>query len=125
MADVAFANAITLTGIEPLHLFPDLGLDAGNLIAFSPDRSFWVSQGREVLIAFNTTGGSLNLTFVTVAKADGRVQSTAQSVFAVPAGKYRIFGDFPLNGWADPTSNQIIVQASATGLRGVVLRLPR
>lgn len=124
MADVAFTNIVQLGSIEPAHLSLDLNLDAGNLISFSADRSFWVSGGRDILVIFNTTGGSLNLTFTTQPKVDGRVQSTAQSVFAIAPGKYRSFGEFPLSGWADG-SNQIFVQASATGLRGVILRLPR
>lgn len=124
MADVDFTNVVSIAGHEPSFAFPDLALDAGNLIAFSTDRSAWISSGKEVLIVFNTTGGALTLTVTNVAKADGRVLTTAQSVFSIPAGKYRAFGDFPLTGYAD-ASGRIYVQASATGLRGVILRLPR
>ncbi len=124
MADVLFPNIQPIVGIEPLHLGVLLGLQsAGNEVETAADRHYWVNTQREIFVVYNSTGSAITLTFTTQPKRDGRVQSTAQSVFSIAAGVYTAFGPFPNEGWAD-ASAQIYVVASAVGLRGVVLRLP-
>jgi hypothetical protein len=60
------------------------------------NNNMFLNDGRIVLIVGNPSGGSLNVTFVSVADRLGR---TGDLVISIPAGLQRIVGPLPQTGW--------------------------
>lgn len=125
MALVPFVNVLVPTG-SYVATAVNLGLDVAttNDVANGANSSTIQSTGKELLLVFNSAGTSTNL--LLTSQPDPVTQRSTNPnplSIAIPAGAYRSYGPFARTGWAD-SSGLITMQASATGLRAVVLTLP-
>jgi len=125
MATTAFPNVLTPPGAYGSTAV-DLGLDVSttNDIKDGANDSDFAVTGKELLIVFNSTGGSLNLLLTSQPEpVTQRATNPNPLSIAIPAGDTRMFGPFPRVGWAD-TTGRMKMQASAARLRAVILTLP-
>lgn len=125
MATTAFVNILTPPGSYG-STATDLGLDTAttNDVKSGADDSDFAVTGRELLIVFNSTGGSVNLLLTSVAEpVTQRATNPNPLSIAIPAGDTRMFGPFARIGWA-ASNGRMKMQASAAGLRAAVLTLP-
>lgn len=126
MADIVFPNILSSPPGSYTYTLGDLGLqNAGNNVAGPTDFSTIPTFGDDTLIIlFNSTAGSLNFTAESNPDSKfGRSASTAQTVFAIGAGLYRIMGPLKADGWANRTTGIMRMQASAAGIRACVIRM--
>lgn len=83
--------------------------------------NYFVSTGKEILIAQNTSGGALWADVTSVADSLGRTKDINQ--VDVAAGGFTIFGPFDTTGWRN-TSGNIDVDAESTSIKFLVLVIP-
>jgi hypothetical protein len=122
MADVAFTNILVTAG-SYVSTAQDLGFtSAGNDLASGANVNTFTATDNDLLIVFNSTGGSLNLLITPVADAKlGRVTTPNPLSIAIATLTGRMFGPFKKDGWAD-TNGVIRIAASAAGVRAVIIR---
>lgn len=83
----------------------------------------WVGNGRDLMVIQNPTAGAITVTLTSVADQLGRKGDiTAYSIPANTGFMFFWFGS--LIGWAQDAQGTIYLDASATGLKIKVLRIP-
>lgn len=126
MADIVFPNILAAPPGPYSYTSANMGLEsADNNIAGPTDFSTIPSlaDGTAIMV-FNSTGAPITLTLESNPDSKfGRSGSTAQNQYSIAAGAYRLFGPLNMDGWANRTTGIMRMQASATGLRGFVVRM--
>ena len=116
--------ATALPIITPLGSYPTLpitptGADFVFTAGDATNHNTFVSTGREIVIVFASTAGTVTFTSV----ADGINRTGDITTYAVGSGVYSLFGPFLKTGWAN-TSGLVTITPSATTVTFAVIRLP-
>jgi hypothetical protein len=97
----------------------DLTMAAAAAVA---DKNYFVSSGRDLVVAHNTGAGARTITITSV--ADPHYGRTGDILtYSLGAGEYAVFGPFPLPGWQQSTG-QVYLEASDPEVKFGVVALP-
>lgn len=98
------------TGAWTVFTFAAADNANGNAFALAPN---------DILLLFNSTGGTLTATLTSVADKLGRTGDITAVNLA--AGAYAVFGPIQLDGWKQ-TDGNFYLTASAVGVKFAILR---
>jgi hypothetical protein len=115
------SRVLVATKIAP-GPYPSAGVDVSAFVAADASNfNYFLSTGRELLIAQNTDTNPHTVTVHSQADNFGRTGDiTAESI---AAGHFHIFGPFAKSYWADSTGN-INIDASDATVKFLVIQLP-
>lgn len=122
---LAVRTSVTASIVTPKGPYPGTvaanDLDVATFNLDNTNGNVFVGTGRELLVIENPTGGAITVTLTSAfdqAKRKGDI-----TTYSLGAGEYMTFWYGSLIGW-DQGGGQIYIDCSATGLKGLLLRIP-
>lgn len=126
--DEALAARTLLTPLTVKGPYPGT-VSAGDLSVTALDAvdntngNYWLGNGRDLMVIENPTAGAITVTLTSIADQFGRKGDI--TAYSIPANTGHMFFWFgSLIGWAQDAQGSIYLDASATGLKVKILRLP-
>lgn len=103
--------------------FGDYGADEADITMAAADNAngnyHFLHRG-DIVVAHNTTGGALTITFSSVATDTGRTGDI--TAYSIGAGEIAMFGPFNYRGWRQGSTGWLHYTASAVGVTLGVIR---
>lgn len=128
LVDEAWAVRTLLTPLTVKGPYPGT-VSAGDLSVAALDSvdntngNYWLGNGRDLLMIENPTAGAVTVTLTSIADQFGRKGDI--TAYSIPANTGHMFFWFgSLIGWAQDAQGTIYLDASATGLKVKILRIP-
>lgn len=122
---LAVRTSVTASVVAPKGPYP--GTVAANdldVVPFTLDNTngnVWVGTGRDLLVIQNPTAGAITITLTS--SADSANRKADISTYSLGVGEFMAFWYGSLVGW-DQGGGQIYIDCSATGLKGMIFRIP-
>ena len=115
-----------LTVNEGIGRYPTLPIGANDAdvefeAADAEDKNSFAITGREVLIAYNSSGGALTVTVDSVADVCNREGDLGP--YSIGAGEYALLGPFPVAGFRQ-ADGLCYLEASGADVGFMVIRFP-
>ena len=117
-----------LTAFTPKGPYPgtivagDLSLAALDNVDDTNGNSF-IGNGRDLLLIHNPTAGAVTVTLTS--KEDPQLRKADITAYSIPISGFFFFYFGSLIGWAQDAAGTIFLDASATGLKTKVVRIPQ
>ena len=117
-----------LTAFTPKGPYPgtivagDLSLTALDNVDNTNGNAF-VGNGRDLLLIHNPTAGAVTVTLTS--KEDPQLRKADITAYSIPISGFFFFYFGSLIGWAQDAAGTIYLDASATGLKVKVVRIPQ
>lgn len=121
----AVRTSVTASVVAPKGPYP--GTIAANdldVVPFNLDNTngnVWVGTGRDLLVIQNPTAGAITVTLTS--SADAAKRKADITTYSLGAGEFMTFWYGNLVGW-DQGGGQLYLDCSATGLKGLIFRIP-
>lgn len=122
---LAVRTSVTSSVVTPKGPYP--GTVAANdldVVPFTLDNTngnVWVGSGRDLLVIQNPTAGAITVTLTS--SADSANRKGDISTYSLGVGEFMSFWYGSLVGW-DQGGGQVYIDCSATGLKGLIFRIP-
>jgi hypothetical protein len=122
---LAVRTAVTASVVTPKGPYPGTvaanGLDAATFDLDNTNGNVWVGTGRELLVIQNPTAGAVTVTLTSSADAANRKGDI--TAYSLGAGEFMTFWYGSLVGW-NQGGGQVYLDCSATGLKGLIFKIP-
>ncbi|MCS6290344.1 MAG: hypothetical protein H8K10_15420 [Nitrospira sp.] len=122
---LAVRTSVTSSVVAPKGPYP--GTVAANdldVVPFTLDNTngnVWVGTGRDLLVIQNPTAGAITVTLTS--SADDKNRKADITTYSLGVGEFMSFWYGNLVGW-DQGGGQVYLDCSATGLKGLIFRIP-
>ncbi len=122
---LAVRTAVTASIVTPKGPYPGPvsanDLDVATFDLDNTNGNVFVGTGRELLVIQNPTAGAITVTLTSA--FDQAKRKADITTYSLGAGEFMSFWYGSLVGW-DQGGGQIFLDCSASGLKGLLLRLP-
>lgn len=122
---LAVRTSVTASVVSPKGPYP--GTVAANdldVVPFTLDNTngnVWVGTGRDLLVIQNPTAGAITVTLTS--SVDSQNRKGDITTYSLGIGEFMTFWYGSLVGW-DQGGGQLYIDCSATGLKGMIFRIP-
>jgi hypothetical protein len=121
----AVRTSVTASVVQPKGPYPGTvaanALDVATFDLDNTNGNVWVGTGRDLLVIQNPTGGAITVTLTS--SADAAKRKADITTYSLGAGEFMSFWYGNLVGW-DQGGGQLYLDCSATGLKGLIFRIP-
>lgn len=122
---LAVRTSVTANVIAPKGPYPGTvvanDLDVVPFTLDNTNGNVWVGTGRDLLVIQNPTAGAITVTLTSAPDATKRKSDI--TTYSLGIGEFMTFWYGNLVGW-DQGGGQVYVDCSATGLKGLIFRIP-
>lgn len=122
---LAARTAVTSSVVMPKGPYPGTvaanALDVATFDLDNTNGNVWVGTGRDLLVIQNPTAGAITVTLTS--STDAAKRKADISTYSLGAGEFMSFWYGNLVGW-DQGGGQLYLDCSATGLKGLIFRIP-